>query len=88
MNKKMLIMDPKDNVGVVLEDVKAGDVCVYGETEVTAAEDIEFCHKVALCDIPQGTEVTKYGQKIGCATMPVQKGQWLHRHNLVSERGR
>lgn len=88
MTKKMLIMNQQDNVGVVLEDVKSGDVCTYGEIAITAAEDIEFCHKVALCDIPQGTVVLKYGQKIGYTTAPVKKGAWLHRHNLVSERGR
>lgn len=88
MIKKMLIMDQADNVGVVLEDIAAQDVCRAGDIEVIALENIEFCHKIALCDLPRGTDILKYGQKIGHATVDIKQGQWLHQHNRVSERGR
>jgi len=88
VTKKMLIMDPADNVGVVLEDVQKNDICKASDVEVTALQNIAFCHKIALCDIAEGEDVLKYGQKIGYATAPIKKGEWLHRHNLVSERGR
>lgn len=88
MYRKMLIMDPLDNVGIALEDVQAGDICRSDGTEVEALQDIVFCHKIALCDIAEGTDVLKYGQKIGAATHPIKKGQWVHRHNVESERGR
>lgn len=86
--KKMLIMDPADNVGVLLEDAAAGDVCSNGDIRVIALEDIEFCHKIALCDLQSEENAIKYGQKIGYISSFTKKGQWVHRHNLLSERGR
>ena len=86
--KKMLIMDPRDNVGVLLEDAGPGDLCFCGNLECTAKESIAFGHKIALADLPSGTTVLKYRHKIGYATAPISKGTWVHRHNIESERGR
>ncbi len=41
-------------------------------------------HKVALREIPQGEFVVKYGQVIGRATQFIEKGDWVHSHNLSS----
>lgn len=87
-DRKMLMMDPKDNVAVLLEDAQAGDVCRSGDITCTAVEAIEFAHKIALADIRVGETVLKYGHKIGYATVPIAKGAWVHRHNIESERGR
>ena len=86
--KKMLIMDPADNVGVLLEDAAAGDLCSFNGRDWVAAEEISFGHKLALTDIPRGTDILKYGHKIGYATKDIRKGQWVHVHNIESERGR
>ena len=58
-----------DNVGVCLEKTPA----------------IPAGHKVALRDIPKGQYVIKYGQVIGRATMDIQKGDWIHSHNLRTQ---
>ena len=42
-------------------------------------------HKVALRDIPKGRHVIKYGQVIGRATADIQKGDWVHSHNLRTQ---
>lgn len=39
-------------------------------------------HKVALCDIPAGEEVTKYGYPIGVAAEDIPAGAHVHSHNL------
>ena len=86
--KKMLIMDEKDNVGVLLEDAAAGDLCCYKDVSCMAGEPIQFGHKIALSDVALGETVLKYGHKIGYATAPIPKGRWVHCHNIESERGR
>ncbi len=42
----------------------------------------ESGHKYALTDIPMGATVYKYGHSIGRATADIQKGEWVHTHNL------
>ena len=64
----LLILNEKDNVGVT--PVPLGDVPAG--------------HKIALCEIPQGGAVIKYGQVIGRATKPIRAGEWVHSHNLRS----
>jgi len=32
--------------------------------------------------------VIKYGEEIGCAIQDIEKGYWIHVHNLQSNRGR
>lgn len=88
MGKRMIIMHPKDNVGVLLEDVDAGDICSAESIEVKSLEKIEFGHKVALKNITRGEDIIKYGEKIGYALEDIKKGQWIHRHNIESERGK
>ena len=44
MERRMLVIYEQDNVGVLLEDAKAGDTAVCGEIRVTCLEDIDYCH--------------------------------------------
>ncbi len=67
--KRLFQINPKDNVAVILVDGDA--VAPRG-------------HKVALCDIPAGAEVIKYGFPIGRATQDIAKGEWVHSHNLAT----
>lgn len=87
-NKRMLILAPQDNVGVLLEDARKGDTAVCSEVETTCLEDVAFCHKVALTDIPRHTDFIKYGEIIGYALRNIKKGEWVHIHNLDDVRGR
>jgi altronate hydrolase len=87
MEKKMLVISEIDNVGVVLEDVKKGDRCVFKAISVIAAEDIAFPHKVALTDFKAEDFVIKYGEHIGHALVPIPKGSLVHSHNMGCRRG-
>ncbi len=86
--KRMLILAKQDNVGVLLEDAKKGDTAVYEGRTVNCLDDIAFCHKVALTDIPRHTDFIKYGEIIGYALRDVKAGEWVHTHNLDDVRGR
>lgn len=72
-----------DNVGVVIVPrMQAGSCFSIGGASYTALCDVPFGHKVALRDIPAGSPVIKYGHRIGFASQPIQKGEWVHSHNL------
>ena len=87
-----LMLSAKDNVATVLEDVEAGaDVPVRLGKEVRnvkALERIPFGFKIAIVDIVKGTEVMKYGESIGIASLDINKGKMVHIHNLEGARGR
>lgn len=88
MDRKMLILGPRDNVGVLLENATAGDTAVCGNVRVTCLDDIKYCHKIALTDISYHDDYLKYGEVIGYAIRDVRKGEWVHTHNLDDIRGR
>ena len=88
MKKRMLVLSNKDNVGVLLEDAHKGDTAVCKETEITCLDDIPYCHKVALVDIPRHEYFIKYGDIIGYAMKDVKKGEWVHTHNLDDVKAR
>ncbi len=66
--KDCVIINDKDNVGISL----------------AGTDTIPAGHKFALRDIQKGEYVIKYGEIIGRATADVQKGEWVHTHNVKS----
>ncbi|MCZ8524097.1 MULTISPECIES: UxaA family hydrolase [Paenibacillus] len=87
-----LIMDPRDHVATAIKDLAAGEhiTCYRGSEAigVTLLGDVPFGHKVAVEDIPQGTELRKYGEVIGRTTVPIRAGEHVHVHNVEGIRGR
>ncbi len=49
--------------------------------------NLQTGHKIALCDIPKGTDVIKYGYPIGYATENIKKGESVHSHNMKTKLG-
>ncbi len=88
MNINALLMDEQDNVVTCVSAVSKGSHIIYqkggGVCTLTAEDDIPYCHKAALEDLPQGTEVRKYGEMIGKTTAPIAKGHWVSHENIVS----
>ena len=84
-------INQNDNVVVALNTIPQGEsvtVEVQGVSKsVTALEEIPAGHKMALCDIPEGGQVIKYGYRIGNAKEPVKEGAWIHVHNLKTALG-
>lgn len=89
---KAMIINARDNVAVVLEDIEAGaKVSATGggrQEQVIAAEPIPFGYKLALSDIPKGGAVYKYGEIIGRASTDIKAGELVHVHNIEGTRGR
>ena len=90
--KSALVLDAKDNVAVALADLASGDSCQVAEDggakyQVVVIEAIPFGHKFALTDLRQDDPVFKYGEEIGKMKSPLQKGGWIHVHNMYCDRG-
>jgi len=81
-----------DNVATALRDLAVGEEIVVGVTDrtlsVTVRQAIPFGHKLALTDIPAGTDILKYGEVMGRATQEIPAGAHAHIHNIESLRGR
>ena len=82
-----LKINPRDTVAVALKPLAAGTVCQVDGKEVCLKEDIAQGHKFALCDMPEGTKVIKYGNAIGIAKQNIGEGQWVHTHNIKTGLG-
>ncbi len=86
-----LKINENDKVVVALKTIPAGEtvtVDVQGEKkQITALEEIPAGHKMAICDIPAGEEVIKYGYRIGNAKENIRAGAWVHTHNLKTALG-
>jgi altronate dehydratase small subunit len=91
IKRSILIIDPADNVAVALKDLKEGDECfVDGSTHtewIRLLEDIPFGHKLAIKSMKENESVLKYGEEIGKLKTAIEKGGWIHTHNLYCERG-
>lgn len=86
MKTNVIVINPRDNVAVALEDIPAGaEVRPPGADPFSALEKIPYSHKVALMDIAAGHVVCKYGEPIGSASADIRKGSWVHTHNLTVE---
>lgn len=87
MKPRCFQIQPQDNVATLIDDATAGAVELVGAAngEVVAREGILRGHKIAVRDIAGNEAVMKYGARIGHATRPIQRGAWVHLHNLASD---
>ena len=92
MKQKAVILNLKDNVATALATLKAGDIVkleVGGKTqEIKLTTDIPFGHKFSLSKIELNSPVIKYGEVIGMSSATIERGDYVHVHNVVSTRGR
>ena len=87
-----LIHNEKDDVGVAVVDIRAGEqvgglaLDTRHESEVQALMDVPLGHKIALRDFAVGDTVTKYGQDIGKVVVAIKRGDHVHVHNVKTKR--
>ncbi len=87
MRENILIIYPDDNVAVALRTLNAGELAAArGMEAFPVMEKIMASHKIALRDIFQGEEIVKYGETVAVCARTIKKGEWVHTHNLESER--
>jgi hypothetical protein len=84
----------KDNVGTAIQDlipeqiVKIIDKNDKEIFTLKVKEYIKNGHKIALQDIERESLIYKYGYVIGKATKKINKGEWVHIHNIESQKAR
>ncbi len=87
---KAIVIDPSDNIVVVLGPVSKGDEVTWkiGDQSFAAKaiDDIPIYHKMASKDIKKGEPIVKYGQHIGIAGCDIKQGNYVHVHNVESHR--
>ena len=79
---KALRIEPADNVAVVAQDTRKGDVLRHAGGEVTALEDIGLGHKIAVEADAQGGLVRKYGVPFARSSAPSAAGDCEHTPQL------
>lgn len=79
MGRLYVKIKDQDNVVVVVKDVAAGTEVMEG---LVANQDIPQAHKIAICDIPAGQPVIRYGVILGYAINDIKKGDWINEHML------
>ena len=90
VSRRALVGNSKDNVAVVVEDVVAGEqVKVEGkqkDLKLDAIESVPFGFKIALDNLPEGSDIVRYGEVIGRAIVDIKKGAQVHVHNIDGRR--
>jgi hypothetical protein len=86
----MMINQQDDNVGVVTTALKKGQLARFRQAdaveEVELRDDVPIYHKFCVRSIKKGEPVIKYGEQLGLATRDIAPGDYVHTHNLVSQR--
>ena len=81
----LLRISDKDNVYVLLRNLKAGTRLQLDEQTVVVENSLELGHKIAARNIAGGEKIVKYGAPIGSATRDIRTGQHVHLHNIKSD---
>lgn len=86
-----IMHDPGDSVAVVVaegvepeQELRTWIMEGNRRGAIVARQAIPVGHKIAMKDIPEGTEVVKYGATIGLASADIRIGDHVHIHNIRS----
>jgi altronate hydrolase len=82
MQKKVLKVNPKDNVVVALMDLPAGESVHLDGTDYTVVKDIKAKHKFAAVDFEDGDYIIMYGVIVGKANRSIKKGEVVTTENV------
>ncbi len=93
MTLRAIVIDAKDNVANLVGPGRKGEqvaceVAHKDKVTIELLDDIPPNHKCAFVDIKKGAAIVKYGQNMGRASKDIKKGQYVHIHNIESNRGR
>lgn len=83
--RRIIRVHPDDNVVVATVAIGAGESVDIGGAPLTVRSPIPAGHKIAVREIAAGDTVIKYGFPIGKATESIQRGDWVHSHNLATQ---
>ena len=84
--RKVLVLNPADNIAICLEDMPAGTVIDQDNLKLTITQKIHRGHKVASRAVTKGDGIIKYGERMGHATKDISVGEHVHTHNVLGDR--
>ncbi|WP_175622421.1 UxaA family hydrolase [Chryseobacterium schmidteae] len=82
MQKKVLKVNPKDNVVVALMDLPAGESVHLDGKDYTVVKDIKAKHKFAAVDFEDGDHILMYGVIVGKANQSIKQGEVITTENV------
>lgn len=82
MEKKVLKVNPKDNVAVALVDMNQGETVTLGDVTYDLIKDTKAKHKFVTEDLAAGDSVIMYGVLVGKASQPIRKGEVITTENV------
>ncbi|WP_027379561.1 UxaA family hydrolase [Chryseobacterium daeguense] len=82
MQKKVLKVNPKDNVIVALVDLPAGESVHLDGTDYTILKDTKAKHKFAAVNFEDGDHIIMYGVIVGKANQSIKKGEVITTENV------
>jgi altronate dehydratase len=89
MTDNILVIHPRDNVAVALRSLGPGEEAKgQGLEGFDVLEPVPPSHKIAIRDLAPGEEIVKYGEVVAVTSRGIKKGEWVHTHNLESQRWR
>ncbi|RAI92254.1 UxaA family hydrolase [Algoriphagus yeomjeoni] len=85
MNHKTLLIHPKDNVLVALQDLKAGEIVEHNGLKITLKDSIPAKHKFAINELNTNSQVFMYGGIVGKTLSTIPSGGALTTQNVTHE---
>ncbi|MCP1300041.1 altronate dehydratase family protein [Chryseobacterium sp. S0630] len=82
MQKKVLKVNPKDNVAVALVDLHQGETVTLDDLTYEIIKDTKAKHKFVTEDLSEGDAIIMYGVLVGKASQTIQKGEVITTENV------
>ena len=82
LQKKVLKLDPTDNIAVAIVNLSAGDKVGIANRTYTLISDVPVKHKFALRDFAVGDPVVMYGVLVGKACRQIRAGELIGTSNV------
>lgn len=82
MQKKLIKVNPADNVIVALTDLVQNEQITFEGTTVIPTTDVKAKHKITEKDFAIGDEIIMYGVLVGKAVKPIKKGEVITTENV------
>lgn len=76
MQKKLIKVNPSDNVAVALVNLTAGENINFENDTITITAAVKMKHKIALNDLNLGDRIIMYGVLVGKASAFIEK-RWV-----------
>lgn len=85
MQKKLIKVNPTDNVAVALVNLTSGEEILFEGETINVVSDVKAKHKIALADFQVGDRIIMYGVLVGKASAFIGKGDLLSTQNVKHE---